>query len=776
MRNFIQTPISFLCAATLSVTLSIGSSAWADDSPNVLFIAIDDLNDWVGCLNGHPQAQTPNIDRLAERGTLFTNAHCAAPVCNASRNAVMLGMHPASSGFYANGESIRTRPDLLTLPKFFKDSGYTTLGAGKLFHGNNQTGPWDWSEYGPAHNAAGAKGGPFTSDEFRMDRQAPYNHVERLNLDLPLNKMPTDRITQRGNSFDWGPVPVTDSEMSDGMVAEWGIEQIERDHDAPFFLGLGFYRPHIPLYAPEKYFEDFSPDSIRLPPTMKDDLSDLPPAARDIALFPITAGMHDTVVAHDQWHGAVAAYLACVKFVDAQVGKVLDALDASLHANNTIIVLWSDHGWHLGEKDHWGKFTGWSRSTRVPLIIVPADNDQPENFSAGIRSDRPVSLVDLFPTLANLANLDAPTHLEGRSLAPLLSNPTSEWQSHALTTFGRGNYSLRTDQWRYIRYYDGTRELYNLESDPNEWHSLANASAHQTLITELDALLPQPTDIAATARYGDWKVVLPANEGKPYLFKHNEEPGPNDLNNLAAEHPEILADAQLALDSGDIQLPAAVTLIPAQPSYEWQTLFGGSENDLQRWTILPRRGRGKNSRPRAITGGWKIEGDAIVHHPSGGYLWTKEAFENFALEMDINVTPGANSGVQIWGQLDDHTNRGLEIQIFDSFTEKVSGLHSMGALYDAAAPLLNATKPAGTWQTLRIVVRAPWLAVTLNQQLILRVNLDEWNEVGRNPDGAKNKFRYALGAVPRRGHIGLQDHQDEVAFRNIRIMKLPKSE
>jgi arylsulfatase A-like enzyme len=267
-------------------------------------------------------------------------------------------------------------------------------------------------------------------------------------------------------------------------------ERLRRGHEQPFFLAVGFYRPHIPLYAPRPYFDLYPAASVVLPETRADDLDDLGATARRLALEPVTAGAHATVVGHGQWKSAVAAYLSCVSFIDAQVGRLLDALDEGPQADDTVIILWGDHGWHLGEKQHWGKWTGWERATRVPLVIVPA-RAQRERFRTGAVCRRPVGLIDLFPTLLDLCGLAPEPGLDGSSLVPQLRDPDTPTRP-VLTTFGAGNYAVRDDRWRLIRYADGAEELYDHEHDLHEWDNLAAQRQHAVIRARLAQALPPP--------------------------------------------------------------------------------------------------------------------------------------------------------------------------------------------------------------------------------------------------------------------------------------------
>ncbi len=432
---------------------------------NVLFIAIDDLNDWTGVLAGHPQAKTPNLDRLARQSVLFTNAHTAAPACNPSRAALMTGIPPYRSGVYHNAQPWRpAMPDALTLPQWFRRHGYWAAGSGKIYHGAFPD-PASWDTYVPS----------------QQRNQFPNPRPPRRNLNG----------LKRGH-FDWGPIPdIDDLEMGDAKTADWICEQLGREHDRPFFLACGFFRPHLPWYVPESYFEQFPREQVRLPEVRDDDLEDIPAAGIRMAR---PQGDHAAVVAAKQWHAAVQGYLASIAFVDRQLGRVLDALEKSPHADSTIVILWTDHGWHLGEKQHWRKFTLWEEATRVPLMIrvPPGVSDAlPEGSRNGQRCSRPVSLMDIYPTLVDLCGLPEKQGLVGQSLRPLLADPKARWERPAITTYGRGNHAVRSQDWRYIRYADGSEELYDHRRDPQEWTNLAGDARYAAIKAELARWLPQ---------------------------------------------------------------------------------------------------------------------------------------------------------------------------------------------------------------------------------------------------------------------------------------------
>lgn len=438
----------------------------AAQKPNVLFISIDDLNDWIGALGGHPQAKTPNLDRLAAQSVLFTRAYTAAPSCNPSRAALMTGIAPHVSGVYLNSQPWRPSPKLReadTIPQHFRKNGYWVAGAGKIFHGRYPDAA-SWDVYWP------------DQQKNKPDDPMPEGR--------PLNTIP------KTAHFDWGPVQASPEAMGDRQVADWVSEQLGQEHEKPFFLACGIFRPHLPWYVPPKYFEPFPLDKIELPAYNSYDLDDLP------AMGIERAGAdrdHAKVIKHGQWKQAVQGYLASIYFADEQVGRVLDALDSGPNAGNTIVVLWTDHGWHLGEKQHWRKFALWEEATRTPLMwrvpkgIAPGLETGSE---PGVRVDRPVGLLDIYPTLIDLAGLSAKSGLSGRSLTALLEDKDAEWDRPALTTYGRRNHAVRTDRWRYIRYRDGGEELYDHSKDWMEWTNLASDPEYRSVMDDLAQHLP----------------------------------------------------------------------------------------------------------------------------------------------------------------------------------------------------------------------------------------------------------------------------------------------
>ncbi len=431
--------------------------------PNVLFIAIDDLNDWIGKLGGHPQTLTPNIDRLADRGVLFTNAHCAAPACNPSRASLMTGIAPYESGVYLNAQPWKPMlKDKVTLSQHFMQNGYRAIGSGKIYHGSFPD-PDSWDEYWPSQKK-NRPGDP-------MPKRRSLNGLGM-------------------GHFDWGPVDADDSKMGDTLVVDWVIKQLQAKHQKPLFLACGIFRPHLPWYVPRKYFEQFPLAKIELPAHRDDDLDDIPKAGVRMAS---PARDHAAVIKHKQWHAAVQGYLASISYADGQVGRLLDALDAGPNAGNTVVVLWTDHGWHLGEKQHWRKFALWEEATRTPLIFV-APRGTPgleKGTPVHTRIDQPVSLLDIYPTLVDLCGLPARGGLSGQSLTPLLADSQASWQRPAITTHGRLNHAIRSDRWRYIRYADGSEELYDHQKDPMEYTNLAARDEFQEIKRHLAAWLPK---------------------------------------------------------------------------------------------------------------------------------------------------------------------------------------------------------------------------------------------------------------------------------------------
>lgn len=439
--------------------------------PNILFIAVDDLNDWTGAMGGHPDALTPGLDRLAAEGVLFRNAYCQAPLCGPSRASLMTGLRPSTSGIYGmidddkireNNEATR---DIVFLPEYFRQQGYHTMGIGKLFHQHAAPGVLDES-------GGRVKGfGPSPEKRFKWDGKGPEGYGT--------------------TSTDWGAYPEADSLMPDHQSVNWAIERLERVYDEPFFLGVGLLRPHVPFYVPETWFSRYDPGQLQMPPYKADDLDDIPRVGlqiNDLKMMPST----EWAIESGEWANIVQAYLACVSFADHQVERLLRALQESPHAENTIIVLWSDHGYRLGEKGTFAKHALWEEATRVPLMI--AGPGIPE----GKVINDPVELLSLYPTLLDLAGLPPYERNEGKSLRPLITDTKTgaaadeaAEEPYALTTYGRNNHAVRTSDYRYIRYEDGGEELYDHSIDPNEWNNLASDPEYKEIKERLAGYLPE---------------------------------------------------------------------------------------------------------------------------------------------------------------------------------------------------------------------------------------------------------------------------------------------
>ncbi len=464
---------NIFCGLSIAGLLLVPEYAAAADEaikPNVLFISVDDLNDWIGCLGGHPQASTPNIDRLAASGMLFTNAHCPAPACNPSRTAIMTGISPHKSGVYDNRQKMRELlPDAELIPKYFSRHGYWSGGSGKILHYFIDQQSWD--EYFPAKETEDPFPRTLYPDQrpVSLPRGGPWQYVET----------------------DWGPLDVTDEQFGgDYLVSEWIGQQLSKAHDKPFFLACGIYRPHEPWFVPKKYFDQFPIDEIQLPPGYKeDDLDDLPPEGQKRGPNRYFAHIRQ----QGQWKQGIQGYLASIAFADAMIGRVMEALDRGPNRNNTIVVLWSDHGWHLGEKQHWQKYTAWRLCTRVPLIIrVPRGTPGLKSgTTAGNTCDQAVNLLSLFPTLTQLAGLPEKQSSDGPSLVPLLQDEDAEWRHPSITYLSKPhNYGISDKEWRFIHYADGGEELYDTKSDRYEWNNLAANPEYSERLTKMRALAP----------------------------------------------------------------------------------------------------------------------------------------------------------------------------------------------------------------------------------------------------------------------------------------------
>ena len=442
---------------------------------NVIMISVDDMNDWVSSLNDYQMVRTPNLTRMAEMGTLFTNAFCAAPLCNPSRTAIMTGMSPARTGIVNNARNKsgvwKMRwPDLNTMPLWFKKNGYTVVGGGKVYH---ETVP---ELFNPSH-----QWDEFFPLEIEKYKQKP--HVEKLGITD--REWFSDMPNHPNGSWDWGPFFCDDFDMGDGKTTKWAMDFLKKKQDKPFFLSLGLFHPHLPFYAPKKYFDAIPLDSVKLPKAPNWDMNDLPEGAKKYMRAGNDSGFK-MVIESGELKNAIRAYLASIAYVDALVGYFLDALEKSDHANNTILVFWSDHGYQFGEKERMAKRSLWNRSTRVLFTVSAPGVTKPKTVS-----EQPVSLLDIFPTLLELCNLTQPEQkLDGISLIPQLNNPNQK-RRPAVVTQEIGNDAVNDERWTYIQYKDGGEELYDRKTDKNEWHNLINKDEYKEVIERLKKWTPK---------------------------------------------------------------------------------------------------------------------------------------------------------------------------------------------------------------------------------------------------------------------------------------------
>ncbi len=465
------------------------ATARAESPPNVLFIAVDDLNDWVSVFGGHPQAKTPNIDRFAKSGTVvFQRAHCAGPVCGPSRSALLSGFMPHRTGLYGNSNNMLDSELVqqhATLPEYFSKHGYVSISRGKIFHAHatangRDRGQWAFDVY-----HSGGSGS-------RVDMSEVYSRDKNLINGEPGPK--SQHTRSGGSEFAWGPTKGGKEETRDYQTAQWAAAQLQKQHDKPFFLAVGLSKPHLPFYVPQEFFDLYDPVTTRANEIREDDLNDIRTPDGKTKVRP--SADYLWLKENNLIDTAARAYLAACSYADACLGVIFDALEKSPHYDNTIVVLWGDHGWHLGEKLRYRKATGWHESTRMPLIVrLP-------NMTGRRDCQRLVNLIDLYPTLVELCDLPKQSSLDGRSFAPLLSNPDRVWNHPSTTIFGRGNASIHSDRWHYIRHGDGTEELYDLAADPMEWTNLIQQSSAESAAARNKLAAIVPTTFAP---------VVPAN-------------------------------------------------------------------------------------------------------------------------------------------------------------------------------------------------------------------------------------------------------------------------
>jgi arylsulfatase A-like enzyme len=454
-RNFSFLRHWAICCCVIIATAAQATPATAA-RPNVLFISVDDLNDWIGVFGGHPQAQTPHIDAFARSGSVvFQKAHCAGPVCGPSRSALLSGFMPHRTGLYGNANNMLDS-DMVqrhaTLPEYFSKHGYRSISRGKIFHAHatangKDRGHWAFDEYHP-----GGSGSP-------VDRTKVYSRDKNLIAGKP--GPPSKHTKGGGSEFAWGPTRGGKEETRDYQTAEWAAARLQDEHTKPFFMAVGLSKPHLPFYVPQEYYDLYDPETTKANEIREDDLDDIltPEGRRKARPSPDYLWLKE----NDLIDTAARAYLAACSYADACLGVIFDGLKKSPHSQNTIVILWGDHGWHLGEKLRYRKASGWHESTRVPLIVrLPGMTERTD-------CERLVNLIDFYPTLIELCGLPEKPVLDGRSFVPLLEDPSRKWNNTTTTIFGSGNASIHDERWHYIRHRDGTEELYDLESDPMEW-------------------------------------------------------------------------------------------------------------------------------------------------------------------------------------------------------------------------------------------------------------------------------------------------------------------
>lgn len=492
----------FLISAGLIMMVALAGAAFpencpagTEDTPNVIMFIMDDLNDWVTPL-GYKQVKTPNLDRLAQSGVVYKNAHAPGVFCAPSRTSILTGMHASTTGCYEDELFFYDHPGLVTLQMAFQKAGYLAYGAGKIYH--HRSGYLDlrgWEEY-------------FTRSQEVIEMAYEMNsyHMTDVPLPEPYPYSPYYRNSDRGGGstlhLEWGPIPnELEDEMADAMRTNWMCEVLKRRHDKPFFLALGMYSPHYPNYAPQKYFDLYNRDELELPPYKEDDLEDLSSAIRQF--YTNRARQHRELETYGALKDAIHGYLAAVSFADAMLGRILDALEASPYKENTIVVVWSDQGFHHGEKGHWGKHTLWQRTTQVPLIWAG------KGIARNERVTTPVSLIDIFPTLAELCNLPVRhERLEGVSLVPSLRDPSNAVERNIFIPHAeRRSFAIVNSHWRYISYVDGSEELYNIQEDPHEWNNLIGDPQYDGIIKEMNISAPAIFAPSATPK-NDLELIV----------------------------------------------------------------------------------------------------------------------------------------------------------------------------------------------------------------------------------------------------------------------------
>jgi len=437
--------------------------------PDIVFISIEDIAPLMGCY-GHPVVKTPNIDALAKRGVVFNNAYCQVAVCNPSRASVSTGLRPETLGVFGNSVDWRRRiPDgMLTLPEYFRDSGYETVICGKIHHHQRY--------FKDATEQAQQREDRMWNRTLRAKSKAPTKPAIRPQAKRP-DWLAEDHYIAR--SLKWGPTGLTDEQQRDGATAQAVATELRTRHDKPLFMAVGFHSPHYDLRAPDVYFEMYPPKAIALPENPENDLTDVP---HKYSTFNTT---DDRWLSKAEKRQVIAAYYACISYVDTCVGIIMNALKQAGKEDETIVCLWGDHGMHMGEHFLFRKYTLFENAAHVPLVIAA-----PGAAQTGRVCNRMVELIDMYPTLTELAGLYVPERLEGASMLPLLQDPDRSWKKAAFTSQSDRNHGLRTEKWRYIEWGDPEHaELYDHKNDPGEFNNLAKDQRYSEVVAELSTLL-----------------------------------------------------------------------------------------------------------------------------------------------------------------------------------------------------------------------------------------------------------------------------------------------
>ena len=474
--------------------------------PNVLFLAVDDMNDWIGSLGATPRAITPNLDKLAARGVNFSNAHTPGVYCAPARAAIFSGQYASTTGCYRSSDYFTDHPEIEGLPLSFSKAGYTTLGVGKLYH--HMPGSIDvrgWDEFYLRKPSQRKEG--WSLDNWTEETPFPDP--------FPASVFNKGKEIKGGLFLEWAGLPNDkEEEMADTIRVNWAAEQLGNKHDKPFFLACGIYAPHFPNYCPQKYFDLYERDKIELPPIKVDDLEDLPERMKRAKTA--RSKIHKELEAKGAVKDAIHGYLACMSYADAMMGRVLNALEKSPYADNTIVVLWSDHGYHHGEKYDWGKHTLWERTSNVPFIWAGP------GVKKGVVTDVTASLIDMYPTFVEMCGLPRPHQkLEGTSLASTLEKPeVAKDRDVYLPYMAPGEYAIINKDWRYISYGDDGEELYDLKSDPNEWNNLAENPNYEDTKRLLRKSAPKKFSPAAPKRTIGKDLII---EGETFRWRKEGE-------------------------------------------------------------------------------------------------------------------------------------------------------------------------------------------------------------------------------------------------------------